>query len=172
MKVLIALDGSEGSEKAAMALGPWAVESAAEVTLYTVFDPKRVHETASHRQTFETTPQAAFSGTPLTVPLQSVHVDEDRTQALERRHREFEQYLEQVSERCFGGRAQAFVEASTDDPADAIIDAATAKGADLIALASHGRAGISRALLGSVAAEVMRRSHVPVTVVGPNVQVG
>jgi nucleotide-binding universal stress UspA family protein len=169
---MIALEGSEGSEKAAIALGPWVIESGADVTLYTIFDPDRVHETASHRQTFETTPQGTFSGTPLRVPLQTAHVDEDRSQALERRHRELQQYLEQVSERCFAGRASALVEASTEDPAEAIMDAATTTGADMIALASHGRGGISRALLGSVATEVMRRSHVPVTVVGPNVQVG
>ena len=40
-------------------------------------------------------------------------------------------------------------------PADAIIDTAKAKGCDLIVMASHGRRGIARALLGSQAVRVL-----------------
>lgn len=36
---------------------------------------------------------------------------------------------------------------------------------DLIVVGSHGRTGVSRVLLGSVAEEIVRRSPVPVTVV-------
>jgi nucleotide-binding universal stress UspA family protein len=50
-------------------------------------------------------------------------------------------------------------------PADAIIDAAEKTGADLIVMASHGRRGIQRVVLGSQTAEVVTRSTVPVLVV-------
>lgn len=44
---------------------------------------------------------------------------------------------------------------------------ATKVGADLIVMTSHGRTGISRAWLGSVANEVIRRARVPVLIVRP-----
>jgi nucleotide-binding universal stress UspA family protein len=50
-------------------------------------------------------------------------------------------------------------------PADAIIDSAIAENSDLIVLASHGRRGVERLLLGSQASEVLTRSTVPVLIV-------
>jgi nucleotide-binding universal stress UspA family protein len=50
-------------------------------------------------------------------------------------------------------------------PADAIIDHAAANGIELIVMASHGRRGLRRVLLGSQTAEVATRSTVPVLVV-------
>lgn len=50
-------------------------------------------------------------------------------------------------------------------PADGIIEAAKTDGADLIVMASHGRRGIDRLLLGSQANEVVTTSKVPVLVV-------
>ncbi len=50
-------------------------------------------------------------------------------------------------------------------PADGILAAAEDIGADLIVMASHGRRGMQRLLLGSQANEVVTRSKVPVTVV-------
>jgi len=49
-------------------------------------------------------------------------------------------------------------------PADAIIDTAKAKGCDLIVMASHGRRGIARALLGSQAVNVLTHSTLPVLI--------
>jgi len=49
--------------------------------------------------------------------------------------------------------------------ADAIIAAAERLDVDLIAVASHGRSGLKRALLGSVAEEVARRATKPVLIV-------
>jgi|SRR5690554_1990774 nucleotide-binding universal stress UspA family protein len=49
--------------------------------------------------------------------------------------------------------------------ADAIIQTAKEKGADLIVMGSHGRRGLGRLLLGSQASEVLAHSTVPVLVV-------
>jgi len=49
-------------------------------------------------------------------------------------------------------------------PADGIVETATERGCDLIAMASHGRRGLRRLILGSVASEVLARSPVPVFV--------
>jgi nucleotide-binding universal stress UspA family protein len=48
------------------------------------------------------------------------------------------------------------------DPANEIIAEAGACGADLIAVATRGRSGLKRAVLGSVAEQVFRRARQPV----------
>ncbi|MFB1066702.1 universal stress protein [Natrinema sp. H-ect4] len=53
-------------------------------------------------------------------------------------------------------------------PADEIPATATEVGADLIVLGTHGRTGLSQALLGSVALEVLREARQPVLTVGPD----
>jgi nucleotide-binding universal stress UspA family protein len=50
-------------------------------------------------------------------------------------------------------------------PSDGIIAAAKDAGCDLIVMASHGRSGVSRILLGSQANKVVTHSHVPVLIV-------
>ena len=50
-------------------------------------------------------------------------------------------------------------------PADAIVETAQSGGHDLIVMASHGRRGLNRLLLGSQANQVLTRSTVPVLVV-------
>lgn len=50
----------------------------------------------------------------------------------------------------------------TGDPRDVIVQTAEELKADLIVMGTHGRRGLSRALLGSVAESVVRHSAVPV----------
>jgi nucleotide-binding universal stress UspA family protein len=49
-------------------------------------------------------------------------------------------------------------------PADGIIESAAERGCDLIVMASHGRRGLRRLLLGSVTNEVVTRSAVAVLI--------
>ena len=49
--------------------------------------------------------------------------------------------------------------------ADAIMETLDAQGSDLVVMASHGRRGLTRALLGSQTAEVLARAKVPVLVI-------
>jgi nucleotide-binding universal stress UspA family protein len=54
------------------------------------------------------------------------------------------------------------------DPANAILSAARESHCDLIVMATHGRRGLSRLVLGSVAEAVLRRAPCPVLLVkGP-----
>ncbi|MBL8579184.1 MAG: universal stress protein [Mesorhizobium sp.] len=50
-------------------------------------------------------------------------------------------------------------------PAEAILDVAKTEGCSLIVMASHGRRGLGRLLLGSQTSEVLAHSTVPVLVV-------
>lgn len=63
----------------------------------------------------------------------------------------------------YGVDAETAVEVGR--PGTAIVDYVESVEADHVVLGSHGRTGVSRVLLGSVAEAVMRRSPVPVTVV-------
>lgn len=51
---------------------------------------------------------------------------------------------------------------TTGDPVTAIIDAAKAVSADMIVIGTHGRRGVQRMLLGSVAESVLRAAPCPV----------
>jgi universal stress protein A len=53
----------------------------------------------------------------------------------------------------------------TNDPRDGVVDAAAKLGADLIVVGTHGRRGLTRALLGSVAESIVRSATCPVLVV-------
>jgi nucleotide-binding universal stress UspA family protein len=50
-------------------------------------------------------------------------------------------------------------------PWESILRVAHERGVDLIVMGTHGRRGVPRALLGSVAEKVLRSSPVPVTIV-------
>jgi len=61
---------------------------------------------------------------------------------------------------------QAVVADAVDVPRS-IVEFAHREKADFIAMATHGRSGLRRLLLGSVAEQVIRHSHVPVVVYPP-----
>jgi nucleotide-binding universal stress UspA family protein len=50
-------------------------------------------------------------------------------------------------------------------PAEAILEVATSEAVDLIVIASHGRSGMTRWMLGSVAEKIARSAEVPVLIV-------
>jgi len=56
------------------------------------------------------------------------------------------------------------------DVAETVLDCARQKKIDVIVLSTHGRSGISKALLGSVAERVFRHSPIPVLTLGPQVR--
>jgi nucleotide-binding universal stress UspA family protein len=51
------------------------------------------------------------------------------------------------------------------NPSDEIVSYANKIGAELIVVGTHGRSGLSRAILGSVAEHVLRKARTPVLVV-------
>jgi nucleotide-binding universal stress UspA family protein len=58
----------------------------------------------------------------------------------------------------------ALVHVPDQYPSDGILDAAKRDGCDLIVMASHGRRGLTRLLLGSQAVRVLTHSAVPVLI--------
>jgi nucleotide-binding universal stress UspA family protein len=83
-------------------------------------------------------------------------------------HQEATDYLERVAERLRARslRVQTRV-AVEQQPAVAILHQAVAPAIDVVALETHGRRGLARLLLGSVADKVLRGASVPVLVHRP-----
>jgi nucleotide-binding universal stress UspA family protein len=104
-------------------------------------------------------PSPAF-GSPLVAPLADL---DRRTNA--------EAYLSRAAGRV---REMAPVDVVTEvlegDVVAQVIGCATARGAGLIVMSTHGRGGIERMLMGSIADELVRRSPLPVFAVRPDAE--
>jgi len=79
-------------------------------------------------------------------------------------------YAREVLDKCKAEADAAGVSAKTlhienRTPAEAILDVARSEGSDLIVMASHGRRGLGRLVLGSQTAEVVSLTEIPVLVV-------
>ncbi len=153
-RILIALDGSTLAEQV---LEP-AVEigrlTGAEFTLLRVVRPIVL-------------PQYALEGGglgPIVVGLEKLEAEEKK------QCEQAEQYLEATAaplrSRSLPVQTRVVVE---DQPAAGILRAAQKEDSDLIALATHGRRGLSRLFLGSVADKVVRGGRLPVLLVRPKV---
>jgi nucleotide-binding universal stress UspA family protein len=97
---------------------------------------------------------------PHTVQMNQQFVNEARESA--------EQYLEEHAERLRGNGHTVTVAARVvPQPGHGIVSEAESEGCDFIAMATHGRTGLTRALLGSTADKVLRAAHVPLLIYRP-----
>jgi nucleotide-binding universal stress UspA family protein len=78
---------------------------------------------------------------------------------------EVDGYLATVAERLRGRGLRVQTARAEGDAADAILRLADEVDADLIAMTTHGRTGLRRLVVGSVAGAVLRRSTRPLFVV-------
>jgi nucleotide-binding universal stress UspA family protein len=136
--ILVALDGSAVSEEV---LGPaqtWARRLQAELVLLQVVAwPPDLH---------------GEPGVPLVFDPEA-------------EHNLAQEYLAGVAARLRGSvRCRAELARS---PAAAIVQVAREEHASLVAMATHGRGGLARLVLGSVATRVVRRSRIPLLLVRP-----
>ena len=139
--LLVPLDGSELSERILPAVLEVARAMGSRVTLMSVVQPV-VHVAAR------------------SLPLPAAHVEERKAKAME--------YLGQVAESLRREDIDTAVRVVADtSPAAAVLSAVQSEGADLVAMCTHGHAGFTRAVLGSVADKVLRASPVPVLLERP-----
>jgi nucleotide-binding universal stress UspA family protein len=89
----------------------------------------------------------------------------DPTEAEVKVVREAEEYLRKIEERlkAKGFNVDSHVRYGND--ADEILDHAAQKDIDFIAMTTHGRSGVKRFLLGSVAEKILRHSPKPIFLV-------
>lgn len=79
--------------------------------------------------------------------------------------------LEKIGRELVDGKVPYETLIASGDPADGILATIAESGADVVVMGTHGRTGISRVLLGSVAEKVVRESTVPVLTVHPSERV-
>lgn len=89
----------------------------------------------------------------------------DMDQLADQQQAHAERLVEDARERAADSGVTVTTEVLTARPSRAIVEYAEDNDVDHIVIGSHGRSGISRVLLGSVAETVARRSPVPVTIV-------
>lgn len=142
-KMLVPLDGSKRAESILSHVEKLALQFESEVLLLTVI-----------------TPEVLFRGSP-DMMLDIPYAQEN----LELRIQEAETYLSGVEGefRAKGISSRSTVEVGT--VVSTIIDLAEKEGVDLIAMASHGRSGLSHVFYGSVAAGVLNRVRRPLLLV-------
>jgi nucleotide-binding universal stress UspA family protein len=102
-----------------------------------------------------------------TTPFQFEHVD---LAEYDTRHRDDEErYMEAVADRLARGGATVDTKMlEGTEVVGELIDYANNVGTDMIVMTSHGRAGVRRLWLGSVADEMIRRSTLPLLVIHPD----
>ncbi|MBE2264358.1 MAG: universal stress protein [Burkholderiaceae bacterium] len=142
-RILVATDGSTLSKKAVTAAISLAALSGAELVALKVI-PRY--------------PQSYFEGS---IPLSVEDVKRVEAQWSEDGKSVVEAVKAQAQAKGVTVKA---VTAKSDLVADAIIAAAKKHKADLIVMASHGRKGIKRLLLGSETQHVLTHSHTPVLI--------
>ena len=76
-----------------------------------------------------------------------------------------EKYLGELVSRVSYGTAKIHQEVLLGKTAESLVDYALNHKVDLIAIATHGRSGLSRWVWGSIADRILRHAHVPVLMV-------
>ena len=74
---------------------------------------------------------------------------------------EAEDYVSRLAKRLREDGVRAEAKVRYGDPVEEILDHVTWDHIDLIAMATHGRTGLTRVVMGSVAEHVLRRTSVP-----------
>lgn len=156
-KVLLTLDGSDLSALAVPHAAQIASTAGAAVVLLRVIDSVG-HIIA------QTTP-AGFEPMPgaVTAELAQEAVAGQRAAA----ERDLTTVAQQLNAQ---GVSRVDLEIVEGVPGDAVVDAADRLGCDLIVMATHGRSGLGRAVLGSVADHVVRHTKCAVLLVRPSNQ--
>jgi nucleotide-binding universal stress UspA family protein len=139
-RVLVALDGSEVAEGILPFVEQVAGPLDAEVVLLRVIEPPSPVELVA----------SAGVVAPDTFTLRDMDA---------------KTYLSEVERRLSKKALRVRTRVAFGPPAEEILAAVRTTGADLVAMATHGRSGLGRALFGSVAQAVLRASPVPVLLI-------
>jgi nucleotide-binding universal stress UspA family protein len=168
MKILVGLDGSAFSEAVLPAVAGLASHSDVQVELVTVIDEDGVRAwiTPPASPVDQMQRVDEYSGLTLSRERKAPVPVETSTQTSERVQREAREYLERVAKKQLPRGAQVKV-ITNGNPAEELVKLARKDKADLIAMATHGRTGLARLALGSVATKVLASGAAPVLLVRP-----
>lgn len=150
-RILVPLDGSELAEGVLSHAAGLARRFKSEVVLLQVIQPfsKVVAETVP------TAMEPSGAAAVMSVRAAEEKCQRDREEAMA--------YLKTVKGRVRGVRTS--LEVIDGTPGEAIVAYARDRGADIIAMSTHGRGGLGRLVYGSVADHVLRHSTTPLLLV-------
>jgi nucleotide-binding universal stress UspA family protein len=154
-RILVPLDGSRFGSRALKYAREISQKFGAEVVLLQVVQPATPMPATSSIAPDLASPAA----TRIAV---KIAMDEDKRNVAEAK-----KYLGRKAREMESGATEISSQVIIGDPAQAIMKAARKERADLIVMTTHGKSGIRRAILGSVADEVIRNSRKPVLVIRP-----
>lgn len=178
MKILVALDGSKFSEAVIEPAAKLAREAQAEVVLAQVVEPHDIHSTRVTSREMHDVVEDEYavsdmhSGRHGDNLMGSRVIDVPETletsgQALDRVQTGAEDYLHQISLRFHPVHPEVRVLVG-DDVEEELAAIARENQIDLIAMASHGRTGLGRLVLGSHADRMLKQGVAPVMIVRPD----
>ena len=137
-QILVPFDFSDGARRALA----WAAD---------------LHATTGGRPLHMVNAISSLPPGPPDLPVELVLPNQDEIEQLKRRMVE--------EEAKHGATATAEVAIRGSTLGDAILDVAKAKEAELIVMGTHGRTGVKRLFLGSVAEHVLRHADCPVVTI-------
>jgi len=133
--VMLATDMSEGAERAAKACAGLGIAGDADISVLHVFDAPAVHLTMSHT---------------MAAGEKQTYIEGQRKEA----SRSLSAFVKSVGWRS----TRQVVRQVQATRAEEILTAASEETADLIVVGTHGRSGVARFSIGSVAEEVLRKA--------------
>ena len=147
-RILLANDGSQLARAAQETLAAWPVLADVPVEVMSV-----AHGHHPWEESITSSSKEPWPATPPTVES-----------AAETEHAEI---ARRSAERLGGCGREVSWSVGAGDPARVLVEEAEAKGIDLIVLGTHGRTGLDRLMLGSVARNVLTHAHCSVLIVPP-----
>lgn len=163
-RILVTLDRSELSEAVLPEVQRLLEGSPAEVTLLAVGEPPQA--TRRRRAGPSQPTPLGTTGDGVLEPAPPRYA-ETRDQAVQRSEHELLEYLRSLSASVRETGSSVNMVARLGEPEREIIDFAREGGFDLIAMATHGRSGLSELVQGSIAEAVVRSGVAPVLLVRP-----
>jgi nucleotide-binding universal stress UspA family protein len=147
-RVVVALDGSSRAERVLTYVEEFALRTGARITLVRAWAPQP-----------DASPDTDVGALPGDAAWEASE-PEARNARLQA-----ERYLEEVVARLRGRGVAADYEVVEGPAGEMIVDEAEGLGAELVALTTHGRTGLGRLVLGSVADYVVQHTTCPVLLV-------
>lgn len=153
--ILVPLDGSRFSSRALIYAYEIADNFHADIILLRVVEPARPMAVAGGTFGMIQSPQAAKISMEVALEEEKRHIEQAR------------RYLQRKARTGKYDHVKCEYRVEVGAPGEQIIKTAKAEKVDLIVMSEHGWGGIKRAILGSVADEVIRKSAKPVLIIRP-----
>ncbi len=175
-KIIVPLDGSPLSER----ILPFCVDIAkatnGSITLVQVVDPADIGAIEEPGAAIEPGNYRIYADTSVGAVPQPVGDNPEQfanlEQVMQNALQHTLEYLLDQKRLLSDVGVNAEVKGLLGKPAEAIVGFARESGAGLIAMSTHGRTGLDRAMMGSVADEVLHSGDVPLVLFSPHESVG